>query len=145
MPYKYNDNVATADAAFTAWGTTMEEMFSASADALLNIMVENINDISRKHYKSIHVEADEIDILLYKFLNEIVYFKDTERILYRSKNIRFSFSDHENFYQADIQVYGEEIDTEKHKMLTDVKAITLYRLKVDNSSGFWKADVVVDI
>ena len=33
MPYRYRDDIATADAAFEAWGDTEEEMIIAAADA----------------------------------------------------------------------------------------------------------------
>ncbi|MBI4793908.1 MAG: archease, partial [Deltaproteobacteria bacterium] len=37
MPFEYLDDVATSDVAFQAWGETVEELFVAAADAVMNV------------------------------------------------------------------------------------------------------------
>ena len=45
-PYRYLEEIATADVAFEAWGATREEAFLAAADATLNTMVEEIGTVA---------------------------------------------------------------------------------------------------
>ena len=46
MPYQFLEHIAIADAAFQAWGETVEEMFIAASDAIINIMVDNLDAVS---------------------------------------------------------------------------------------------------
>ena len=46
MPYRYLEDIATADVAFEAWGDTLEEMFVAAADATMNVMVSDLDTIA---------------------------------------------------------------------------------------------------
>jgi len=40
---------------------------------------------------------------------------------------------------------GERIDPKRHHLLADVKAATLYRLRVEMVDGKWEGMVVLDI
>ena len=43
--YRYLEEIVTADVAFEAWGMTLEELFRVSADAVLNVMIEDIETV----------------------------------------------------------------------------------------------------
>ena len=45
MPYQYREDIAHADAIFNAWGDSLEELFIAAGDAVVNVMVDNLEDI----------------------------------------------------------------------------------------------------
>ena len=66
MPYRYLEH--TADALFEAWGETREELFSAAADALLNVMVEDLATVAAKEEIPLRVEHEEMDLLLFAYL-----------------------------------------------------------------------------
>jgi len=40
---------------------------------------------------------------------------------------------------------GEEIDRGRHRLVVDVKAVTLFNLRVERDDKGWKATVVLDI
>ena len=141
--YKYRDDIATADAAFEAWGDTEEEMIIASANALMNVMVENLDSIGIKERRILHVEAESIDMLLFHLLEELVYLKDAERLLLRVSKVHLV---QENDRMAlDAAVYGEGIDPGKHELNVDVKAVTMHRFGVKQSDNVWRATVVLDV
>ena len=143
MPYRYMDDIATADAAFEAWGDTEEEMFIAAADALMNVMVENLESVSAKENRTLHVVSESVDMLLFHLLEEIIYFKDAEGLLLRVSEIHLS---HKNKHVTlDADVYGEKIDPSKHEFNVDVKAVTIHRFNVEQTSHGWKATVVLDV
>ena len=106
MPYRYLENIAIADAAFEAWGETMEEMFMAAADAAVNV-------------------------------------KDEEQMLLRVKSARIAAGG--AGWNALVETAGEPIDCTRHDLGVDVKAITLYQFKVQQTSRGWNATVVVDV
>ena len=47
MTYKYLEEIGTADIAFEAAGRDLPELFTAAADATMNVMIENIDAIVR--------------------------------------------------------------------------------------------------
>ena len=143
MPYRYLDDIATADAAFEAAGTTPEEMFVAAADALLGIMVESPDSVMVARTLDIRLEADSLEMLLYRLLEELVFLKDARRLFLRIADIHIAEECGAFSLKAD--AYGEEIDPEKHPLIVDIKAVTLYRFKVEETGGEWRATVVVDV
>jgi SHS2 domain-containing protein len=143
MPYRYLEDVAIADAAFEAWGQTPEEMITAASDATLNVMVGNPESIRDRKSLKFQVEDTALDMLLFQVLQELIYFKDAERLLLRVRKLQVRQSG--GGWTAAVEAGGETIDPDRHEMVTDVKAVTLHRLRVEQSPGRWTATVVVDV
>ena len=81
MPYEFLEDVATADIAFRAWGEALEETFVAAATAVMQVMVENCDAIRPCQERRITVEDEALDLLLFNFLQEFVYYKDAEQLM----------------------------------------------------------------
>lgn len=75
MPYRYLEDIATSDAAFEAWGTTLEEVFVAAADATMNVMVEPLSSIADLQRRPITVADNDLDMLLFALLQELIFLK----------------------------------------------------------------------
>ena len=145
MPYQFLDDIATADVAFKAWGESPEDLFTSCSDALMNVMVENLEAISRKEKKEIRVEHDALDMLLFNFLQEFIFYKDAELLLLRAAQIRIAQKNPQAKYQLTAELSGERIDTDRHHFNVDVKAVTLHRFEVKQGPMGWEASVVLDI
>jgi SHS2 domain-containing protein len=143
MPYRYLENIATADVAFQAWGDTMEDMFVAAADATVNVMVEDLNTIADREHRIIHLEADAIDMLLFQLLQELIYYKDAERLLLRVPSVHIQRQNDQ--FKLSAEAYGEELNPCKHELIVDVKAVTLHRFQVEQTESGWRAMVILDI
>uniref|UniRef100_A0A831XEM5 Archease n=1 Tax=Geobacter metallireducens TaxID=28232 RepID=A0A831XEM5_GEOME len=143
MPYSYLPDIATADAAFEATGATREEMFAAAAEALTNVMVEDLATIRPLQEIEIVLEHRDLDLLLFAFLQELIYYKDARRLLLRPAAI--AITDGETALKLQASLRGEEIDAGRHPMVVDVKAVTLHRFAVEQRNGAWGATVVLDI
>jgi len=141
--YNYRDDITIADAAFDAFGSTPEELFMAAADATLNVMVENIEDIRPARFMNFRCAVDSVDMLLFMLLWELLFYKDKERLLYRVNSLRLKLGD--DSCTIDALFAGEPIDPERHRMLADVKAVTLHRFKVERVVDGWEATVVLDV
>ena len=142
-PYRYCDDVALADAAFEAWGATLEELFVAAADATANTMAENLEAIEDRERRPIRLEEGSADLLLYRLLEELVYFKDAEGLLLRVPAVSIRTRDGALVLEA--EACGEPIDPSRHRLQADVKAVTLHRLRVERTARGWEASVVLDI
>lgn len=143
MPYRYLPDIATADTAFEATGITREEMFAAAADALTNVMVEDLTTISPRVEVEICVEHGDLDLLLFAFLQELIYYKDARRLLLRASSL--AIADEGSVLNLRAVARGEEINPDRHSMVVDVKAVTLHRFAVEHQDGTWQATVVLDI
>ena len=142
-PYRYLEEIATADVAFEARGVTLEETFLAAADATLNTMVEEIGTVAPRERRVFSLTADSLDLLLFELLQELVYHKDADRLLLRVREVRIEETGSGVRLHAD--AYGETIDPGKHPLLADVKAVTLHRLVVERTPDGWRAVVVLDV
>ncbi len=143
MPFRFLEDIATADVAFEAWGATREEVFSSCAGALLRTMIEEPEEVALSKEIRIHLEREELDLLLFAFLNELVFYKDARRLLLHADDV--VIMERDGVFHLDAVVRGEEIAPERHKMLVDVKAITLHWFSLVNTGNLWEATVIVDV
>jgi SHS2 domain-containing protein len=143
MPYEFVDELTVADLAFRAWGRDLAETFSAAAGAVINAMVENPEAIRAQDTRVVTIEHEALDLLLFNFLQELVYYKDAEQLLLRVQQI--AIADDRQPYALRATVVGEPIDPERHHMRVDVKAVTLHHFALRRTESGWEATVVLDI
>lgn len=143
MPFRYLEDVATADAAFEATGETIEEMFLAAAEATVNVMVEHPEEVEGGEEISFELEQGDLEMLLFDFLQEIIYLKDARRLLLRVESVDIDMKTTPIRLAA--RSRGETVDAQRHRLLTDVKAVTLHRFGIRRDDRGWTATVVLDV
>lgn len=143
MPYRYLEDISLADAAFEAEGRTLPELFTSAALATTNVMVRNLEAVEPKTERNVALEAEDAEYLLYKFLQEIIYYKDAEMLLFGKYDVSIRSVDGQ--YELKAKFYGEKLDMEKHNLIVDVKAVTWHKFEVKQTKRGWKAVVVLDI
>src|SRR5439155_7178433 len=143
MPYKYLEDIGTADIAFEATGRNLPELFESAADATMNVMIENLDAIEPRETRQIELKSDAIDMLLFDFLQELIFFKDAEQLLLRARETKIDEKDGQYFLNA--TAAGEKLDAERHQQRADVKAVTLHGFSVEKENDGWKASVILDI
>jgi len=141
MPYRYLEELSSADAAFEATGRTLEELFSDAAIATFEVMADT-NTVKRLLTCEIELENESVDGLLIDWLSELVFLKDTENILFSEFNVNIRKND---VYILKAEAKGEKIDREKHSLRSDVKAVTYHMFEVTKKGDEWTARVVLDI
>jgi SHS2 domain-containing protein len=143
MPYHFLEDVGTADIAFEATGCDLPELFAAAADATMNVMIDNLDAIESRETRQIELSSDKIDMLLFDFLQELIYFKDARRLLLRARETQIDHKDEEYLLKA--KVAGEQLDDTRHQQRADVKAVTLHGFSVQKHDSGWRARVLLDI
>jgi len=143
MPYSYLEDVGTADIAFEATGRDLPELFTAAADATMNVMIDNLDAIEPRETRQIELSNDNVEMLLFDFLQELIYFKDAKRLLLRTTETHIDQKGQAYFLKA--KVAGERLDDTRHQQRADVKAVTLHGFSVEKYDGGWKARVLLDI
>lgn len=143
MPYEYLDDLAIADIAFVATGRDLPETFIAAAEATLNVMIENPEDIQPRERRDLSCENEALDLLLFDFLNEIIYYKDAGRLMLRVRDV--SISGRDGAYRLQALAEGEALDPARHEQRADVKAVTLHKFSLEQVPEGWRATVILDI
>lgn len=143
MPFRFQDEISTADVAFEAWGTTLEELFISAAAALLHTMAAAPEQVARQQELAISLEHEELDLLLLSFLQELIFYKDARKLLLHADKVQIE--EQEGLFLLNAVVSGEQIDVDRHRLLVDVKAVTLHRLQLQFEDDLWKAVVVLDV
>ncbi|MCF6159554.1 MAG: archease [wastewater metagenome] len=142
MPYEYLEEIAIADIAFRAWGKDLEEVFISASDATMNVMVESLDTIQSQERREVKLEDDALDMLLFNFLQEFIYYKDAEQLLLRTDQIHIK-EDHKHTLVATL--IGEKLNPDRHGLKSDVKAVTLHRFSLEKNDNVWEATVILDV
>ncbi len=141
MPYRYLEDIAIADVAFEAEGSSLEELFKDAAIAAFEVMVDT-ESVRPVLTRIIELKNEEVESLFFDWLSELVYLKDAEGMLF----CRFKVNIKKNgSYELRAEVSGDVIDKEKHRLRSDVKAVTYHMFEVKKTGKTWTARVVLDI
>jgi SHS2 domain-containing protein len=143
MPYEFLEDIATADIAFRAWGKNLEETFIAASDATMNVMVEDLDSIQPLERREFQLRNEALDMLLFDLLQELIYYKDSEKLMLRIHQIQIRKEDSQHVLKA--IALGEKLDPNRHPTRADVKAVTLHRFQLENTDHGWKAQIILDI
>lgn len=143
MSYEFLEDIAIADIAFRAWGEDLEELFKTAGDATINTMIDNLDSIEPKQTRTFSLENDALDLLLFNFLQELIYYKDSEQLLLRSQQVQIELKN--ALYQLSAVTQGENLDPNRHHQRVDVKAVTLHRFQLEKVEHGWTAMVILDI
>ena len=143
MPYRFLEDLATADIAFEATSKTLEELFTEAALATTNVMVRDLKKIEETERREIKIEDDAIDMLLFNFLQEIIFYKDAEQLIFSRYDVKIRQEG--PHFKLKAKFYGERLDMNKHDLIVDVKAVTLHKFEVKKTDAGWEATVILDI
>jgi len=143
MQYRFLEEVATADIAFEASGQTLEEVFTASAEATLNVLIESLESVQPREERQISLVDTSLEMLLFNFLQEVIFYKDAEQLLLRIADCRINESNGE--FRATASGRGERLDPARHEQRVDVKAVTLHQFRLEKADSGWRAQVILDI
>jgi SHS2 domain-containing protein len=143
MAYRFLDGIAMADVAFEATGENLAELFVAAGDATINTMIDSIDGILPKKSRKIQLRNGELDLLLFDFLQELIYYKDADGLLLRVSQVDIEEQGDE--FRLAATGFGEEIDTARHEQGSDVKAVTLHQFVVEQTPQGWRCLVILDV
>lgn len=144
MPYTYLDDIATADVAFEATGRNLEELFCSAADATIATMIESLESLEPRTEKTIELNNPALDMLLFDLLQELLFYKDANRLLLRVVRAEVEESSEEGFSLRAL-ARGEKLDPQRHEQCADVKAVTLHRFLVEKTNEGWRSLVILDV
>ncbi|MDP2750581.1 MAG: archease [Nanoarchaeota archaeon] len=147
--YKFFEH--TADAKFQAYGKTLEEAFSNAALAMFSTMVDT-SKIKPAIMKKIVVEGKNEEALLYNWLEELLFFLDSELFILNSVK-KFEISkatiedeegEEQEVFRASVVVMGDT-SNDTYELKGEVKAVTYNEMKIVKEEDKVMVQVVVDL
>ncbi len=141
MPYKYLEDMATADVAFEVEAGSLEELFRDAALATFEVMADT-RTIKPKVTRKIELHSEDEAGLFFDWLAELVYIKDVEGLIFCGFDVNIRKNGN---LKLRATASGEEIDPERHSLRSDVKAVTYHMFEIRKVLDKWIARVVLDI
>ncbi len=137
------EELTLADVAFRAEEDTLEELFRTAWRATLELMLPDPSTLRQAERRGIALANPAVDLLLFDFLGELIYYKDAEGLLLDLR--RLSVQGEPDGYRLEAEAAGEAVDPARHALGVDVKAVTLHHLAVERTAKGWQATVVLDV
>ncbi len=128
----------TADIGIVAYGSTLEETFSAAARGMFSIMVD-LDEIRPATPREIGVRASDLELLLVEWLSELLFIFETEYMLFNRFEVSLAAEG-----QLRARAWGEPVDPERHHVGTGIKAVTRHMLSLERRDGY-RATVIFDV
>ena len=129
----------TADIGIRARSGTLNGLFEESAKGLFSVILTNLDSVRCVQDTTIELAGDRRDDLLFDWLAELLYTFETRRILFGRFEVRLSDSG------LSAVAWGEPLDSGRHELDMEIKAVTYHGLKVEPEGDGWLAEVIVDL
>lgn len=142
--YKFLENVAIADIAYEAYGKDLNELFENAALAIFELSA-NLDTIESKKRIDVNLENEEIENLLYDFLSEILFLKDSKYVVFKKVKVMIDEDKKNKKFKLKAILEGDTINPQKQQLENDIKAVTMHMFEVRKEKNHWKAVIVVDI
>jgi SHS2 domain-containing protein len=136
MKYKFLDKIRS-DVMFEAYGKTQKELFENAAEALSSVICK-IKQVKPVETEEFQVRAENLEDLMLNWLQAIIAIVDTEQKFFSKFEIE---EINETKLKAKLQ--GEPIRPELGE--TVVKAVTMYKFKLEETNKGYKVTVSLDI
>ena len=127
----------TADTGLVACGNNLAEAFANAAYGLFSIIAE-LNKVRAVESRLLEVNAEDIEGLLFNWMNHLIYVFEVEHFLFK----RFDISEFtENNLKATCR--GEKYDPSRHRLKLGVKSATYHMLKLDGEKN--RVQLIFDV
>jgi SHS2 domain-containing protein len=135
----YKNIEHTGDLGVEVWGASREELFGHASLALTDTIV-SVDKIIPKREAAWTIEAENLEELLVRQLQEILFRMDSDGMVFSEFRISLRGA---NSMQC--LALGEPLDRERHGFKTEIKAVTYHQLKVVQEGDRWVARIIFDV
>jgi SHS2 domain-containing protein len=139
--YTVREDIAVADCALEIEGQSLDDLFETAARAVAELMVDPAT-IAPSLTREIALAAPSLELLLFDFVAELIFLKDSELIVLTDVSARVQAS---TPCRLEVRAAGGRIDRPRTLLRADPKAPTLHDLGVEPAGEGWRARLVIDI
>ena len=135
--YEYFEH--TADVGLRARAGDLDTLFAEAARGLFTLIVDNLDAVHAHRDLSIQLPSAPKPDLLFDWLSELLYTFETQHLLLSKFDVHIAPAG------LNATVAGEPIDPDRHRLGSEVKAVTYHGLMVQNDKDGYLAEVILDI
>ena len=124
-----------SDVGIIAFGKDRKEIFENAAYGMFSLMAD-LDRVEIKNDLKIKVKGDDLESLLINWLNELIFYEDSKKVLLKEFKIE-KLAD----TSLEARASGEKIDMDRHFIFRPVKAATYNQLQISKN----QAKIVFDV
>ncbi len=140
-PYELIEH--TADVGVRARGKDERELFENAARGMLSIIAGE-QEIIESTSREVALEGRDLEELLVSWLGELVFLIDAKEFLpagFAVQEVRKA----DGGWWLRAEVRGEALDRTRHRLRTEIKAVTYHGLAVKRGPSGLSVDVIFDV
>ena len=131
----------TADIGISVRGKTISELFQNAAKGISALLVKEVKEFEQDDkIEELKISAQSYESLLVKFLNELLYFYETDFLFFRKAEF---FRLNENELKG--QIHFKRLKEKAFIPNYEIKAVTYHNLKIIKKRVYYYADIIFDI
>lgn len=119
----------TADITIECWAPTLEEAFEEGALAALEVILDT-STVQPKDSVEISIQGVDLKELLVEWIGYLIALIDINSQFYSQFRVE-RIEETAQGYTLSAQVWGEDIDLERHDTRTEVKAMTYADMRIN--------------
>lgn len=140
----------TADIGMKVYGKSLEDLLINASRGMLSLIYRDIKFQDPEKYfqkELIAIEADSPELLLLKWLQEILFRIEIHHHLYHSFQIEIAFPSKKALipYKLKGYIWITDCDKTRHEICMEIKAVTRHQLMVKRKSTGWEANIIFDV
>lgn len=129
----------TGDAGIGVEAPTRADLFERAAWAMFDLLTE-MDTVLPQAGEEIRVEGPDEESLLVRWLSELNYRHITEGKLFREFRVKKL---QRNSLEAEVK--GEKIDPGRHRIHTEIKAVTYHGLEIEETAKGFRVRIIFDL
>lgn len=133
----------TADIALEVQAGDLNALFIDAAKGWKNIVVEN-SETQLSNMRRVNLTSVEAEDLMVQWLSELNYFLTVHQwIMHEIQTLNIRSTEKELILEAEIG--GETLDSERHYIYCDIKAVTYHQLNIEKIANQYHTRIIFDL
>jgi SHS2 domain-containing protein len=129
----------TADIGIEVEADNLADLFAGAAQGMFSIIIPP-GAVFPVISRSVTLDANDLEELMFEWLNEFLYLLDAEELLLSGFEIAKIGVSH-----LEATVSGERIDQSRHNLMGEIKAATYHQMTVEQRDNSWFARIIFDV
>jgi SHS2 domain-containing protein len=139
--YEVLETMTVADCALAIDAASLADLFETAARALAELMVDP-GTVRPSVVRVVTLEAPSLDLLLFDWLAELIFLKDSERLAVTRVAAKVETG---SVCRLRAECVGGIIERGHTTLRADAKAVTFHQFTLEPRGAGWHARLVIDI
>lgn len=129
----------TADVGLRVTADDLNGLFAEAGRGFFWLIVENLEEVQAVQEVTVELETSDLESLLLDWLSELLFRFETEYVVLKEFEVKVDGT------RLRATGRGEPLDTERHEVHFNIKAVTYHGLRVEQGKDGWLAELIFDI